>query len=112
VRGVGKAVHSNVLWRYGHTTIPRHLRDVIITEYSVADLRGKSDQDVIAAMLAVADSRFQEELRREAIGAGKLPKTYAIRAEHRDNTPDRIQRALRPAMDYGLLPPFPLRRRR
>ena len=43
-------------------TIPRHLRDVIVTEYGVADLRGKSDADVIAAMLAVADSRFQAEL--------------------------------------------------
>jgi len=108
VRGVGKAAKSNILWRYGHTTIPRHLRDVVITEYGVADLRGKSDQDVIAAMLAVADSRFQDELRRQAVDAGKLPKAYTIPAEHRDNTPGRIARALKPAMDQGLLPLFPL----
>src|SRR6266566_3684464 len=48
---------SNILWNYGHTTIPRHLRDIVVTEYGVADLRGKTDRDVIAAMLAVADSR-------------------------------------------------------
>src|SRR5215472_4587520 len=53
---------SNILWNYGHTTIPRHLRDIVVTEYGIADLRGKSDRDVIAAMLAVADSRFQDEL--------------------------------------------------
>lgn len=108
VRGVGKAARSNLLWRYGHTTIPRHLRDVVITEYGVADLRGKPDQEVIAAMLAVADSRFQDELRRAAVDAGKLPKRYVLPAEHRDNTPDRIRRALQPAMDQGLLPLFPL----
>ncbi len=108
VRGAGKAARSNILWRYGHTTIPCHLRDVVITEYGVAELRGKPDQDVIAAMLAVADSRFQDELRRQAVDAGKLPGTYEIPAAHRDNTPDRIERALKPAMDQGLLPPFPL----
>jgi Acetyl-CoA hydrolase/transferase C-terminal domain len=108
VRGQGRAARSNILWRYGHTTIPRHLRDVVITEYGVADLRGKSDQEVIAAMLGVADSRYQDELRREAVDAGKLPKAYEIPAEYRDNTPGRIERALKPAMDQGLLPPFPL----
>ena len=42
-------VESNIRWSYGHETIPRHLRDIIVTEYGVADLRGKSDADVIAA---------------------------------------------------------------
>ena len=41
---VGAAgARSNILWNYGHTTIPRHLRDVFVTEYGIADLRGKSD---------------------------------------------------------------------
>ncbi len=44
---------SNIRWRYGHTTIPRHLRDMIVTDYGIADIRGKSDRDVIAAMLAI-----------------------------------------------------------
>jgi hypothetical protein len=102
----GKA-QSNIRWNYGHETIPRHLRDVFVTEYGVADVRGKSDADVIAAMLAVADSRFQDELARAAKDAGKLSKAYEIPAAHRDNTPERIAAALKPARDAGLLPSFP-----
>jgi hypothetical protein len=33
---------SNIVWSYGHTTSPRHLRDIVVTEYGVADLRGHS----------------------------------------------------------------------
>src|ERR1700674_2926113 len=61
----GKTV-SNMRWSYGHETIPRHLRDIVVTEYGVADLRGKADQDVVAAMLSISDSRFQPELLRQA----------------------------------------------
>jgi hypothetical protein len=58
-------------------------------------------------MLSVADSRFQGELMREAKGHGKLPKNYEIPAAFRDNTPERIERALKPAKETGLLPDFP-----
>ena len=98
---------SNILWRYGHTTIPRHLRDMIITEYGVADIRGKSDREVIAAMLAITDSRFQDELLRQAKDAGKIEREFALPKSARDNTPDAIVRALKPAADAGLLPLFP-----
>ncbi len=98
---------SNIRWSYGHETIPRHLRDVIVTEYGVADIRGKSDAEVIAAMLGVADSRFQRDLMRQAKDAGKLPKNFEIPPAQRDNHPERIARALKPARDAGLLPPFP-----
>jgi hypothetical protein len=106
-RQAGARVHSNVRWAYGHQTIPRHLRDVVVTEYGVADLRGKSDADVIVAMLAVADSRFQSELARQASDAGKLPKNFEIPAAHRENFPERIKTALKPAREAGLLPSFP-----
>jgi acyl-CoA hydrolase len=106
-RGAGHKAASNIRWSYGHTTIPRHLRDVVVTEYGVADLWGKSDADVIAAMLSVTDSRFQNELMRQAKDAGKLPKAYEIPAAHRANTPERIAVALRPAREAGLLPSFP-----
>ncbi len=96
---------STILWNYGHTTIPRHLRDVVVTEYGIADLRGKTDRDVIAAMLAIADSRFQDELLRRAKDAGKIEKNFELPC--RDNTPERIARALKPAREQGLLPPFP-----
>ena len=105
-QGRAKA-QSNIRWIYGHETIPRHLRDVFVTEYGVADLRGKSDADVIAAMLGVADSRFQDELARAAKDTGKLPKGYQIPAACRENLPERVARALKPAREAGLLPSFP-----
>jgi acetyl-CoA hydrolase/transferase-like protein len=106
-RQAGAKTQSNIRWVYGHQTIPRHLRDIFVTEYGVADVRGKSDADVIAAMLGIADSRFQAELARQAKDAGKLPKSFEIPAIHRDNHPERIADALRPAREFGLLPQFP-----
>jgi hypothetical protein len=106
-RQAGARPESNIRWSYGHETIPRHLRDIVVTEYGVADLRGKSDADVIAAMLAIADSRFQDELARRAKDAGKLPKDFEIPAVHRENVPERIVEALKPAREAGLLPSFP-----
>ena len=106
-RQAGAKVQSNIRWAYGHETIPRHLRDVIVTEYGVADLRGKSDADVIAAMLQVADSRFQDELMHAAKDAGKLPRNHEIPRAYRDNWPERISAALKPAQEAGLLPSFP-----
>jgi acyl-CoA hydrolase len=106
-RFVGRKAQSNIRWSYGHETIPRHLRDVFVTEYGVADVRGKSDEDVIAAMLSISDSRFQDELARQAKDAGKLPKSFEIPAAHRENFPERIAVALKPAREAGLLPLFP-----
>ncbi len=85
-------VSSNIVWEYGHVTIPRHLRDVVITEYGIADLRGKTDSQVIEALLAVSDSRFQGELMEQAIEAGKLPKNFRLDARYVDNTPERLER--------------------
>src|SRR5262249_4993588 len=64
-------VTSNIVWNYGHCTIPRHLRDIVVTEYGIADLRGRTDEECIAALLDIADSRFQEELLAKAKVAGK-----------------------------------------
>ena len=80
---------------------------MIITEYGIADIRGKSDREVIAAMLAITDSRFQDELLRQAKDAGKIEREFALPKSARDNTPDAIARALKPAADAGLLPTFP-----
>lgn len=106
-RPAGAGTQSNIRWRYGHETIPRHLRDIIVTEYGAADLRGKSDAEVIAAMLTVTDSRFQDELMRQAKDAGKLPRSFEIPQVSRDNNPERITAALKPAREAGLLPSFP-----
>jgi hypothetical protein len=98
---------SNIRWRYGHVTIPRHLRDMVVTEYGVADLRGKSDRDVIAAMLAITDERFQDDLLRQAKDAGKIERSFELPKAARSNTPDEVERALKPAVEAGLLPAFP-----
>lgn len=106
-RKAGNKVRSNILWNYGHQTIPRHLRDIFVTEYGVADVRGKSDAETIAAMLQITDSRLQDELAKTAKDAGKLPKSFEIPRAHRENFPERVTEALKPAREAGLLPSFP-----
>ena len=98
---------SNVLWSYGHTTIPRHLRDVFVTEYGVADLRGKSDHDCVMAMLAITDARFLDDLVAQAKRAGKLRAGFIIPDRWRQNTPAHLHEALRPFQARGLFPSFP-----
>lgn len=106
-RETGGKTISNIVWNYGHTTIPRHLRDIVITEYGVADLRGKKDADVIASLLAITDSRFQDGLLARAKAAGKIAPDYAIPDAARNNTPARIKAALGKARAAGLLSDFP-----
>jgi hypothetical protein len=106
-RSVKGRAQSNIRWRYAHTTIPRHLRDIIVTEYGIADIRGKSDRDVIAAMLAISDARYQDELLRQAKDAGKIERSFEVPKAARDNTPEAIERTVRPAAAAGLLPAFP-----
>ena len=106
-RGQGKHLQSNIVPHYGHTTIPRHLRDIIVTEYGIADLRGQSDAEIIRRLIAIADSRFQQELADWAMEHGKLPRDYEIPVEARDNTPYRIASALSSHIADGLLPSYP-----
>jgi len=106
-RDKNSTLTSNILWSYGNTTIPRHLRDIVVTEYGVADLRGLSDQDVIAAMLNIADSRFQDGLKREAQAAGKLRHDHRIPDMHRNNTPRALEERFILARARGLFSEFP-----
>ncbi|AMO79394.1 hypothetical protein PcP3B5_60350 [Pseudomonas citronellolis] len=105
-RESGGEVSSNIVWNYGHTTIPRHLRDMVVTEYGIADLRGKNDAEVIEALLAIADSRFQDGLIAEAKAAGKLPADFELDRRHRDNLPERLQTLC--AQHREALPEYPL----
>jgi acyl-CoA hydrolase len=98
---------SNIRYAYGHTTIPRHLRDVVITEYGIADLRGLPDDEVARRMLAIADSRFQDALLAEARRAGKLPPSYRIPDAHRTNLPAALERALAPHRAAGFFGELP-----
>jgi hypothetical protein len=98
---------SNILWSYGHTTIPRHLRDVFVTEYGAADLRGKSDHDCVMAMLAITDARFLDGLVAQAKRAGKLQARFSIPDRWRQNTPAHLHDALSPFQARGLFAAFP-----
>lgn len=98
---------SNILFSYGASTIPRHLRDVVITEYGIAQLRGKSDSETIAALLNITDSRFQAQLLREAQAAGKIAKDYCVPDIHRHNTPAALEQALAAHRQAGLFSEFP-----
>ncbi|EHR69153.1 hypothetical protein BurJ1DRAFT_0256 [Burkholderiales bacterium JOSHI_001] len=100
-------LRSSIVWNYGHVTIPRHLRDVVITEYGVADLRGQSDGEVVKRLIAIADSRFQDELVRAAQANGKLPAGWQVPEAHRDNLPAELDAKLHPWSEAALLPAFP-----
>lgn len=89
-RGEGKNRTSNILWNGSRVTIPRHLRDIIITEYGIADLKYKTDEQVIRAMIEITDSQFQESLRVRAVAAGKLDPEYRIPTWAQNNTPGKI----------------------
>lgn len=98
---------SSIVWNYGHVTIPRHLRDVVITEYGVADLRGQPDGEVVKRLLAIADSRFQDELVKQAKAHGKLEADYSVPDRYRQNLPEVLEAKLHPWAEAGLLPDFP-----
>jgi hypothetical protein len=103
----GSRCESNIRYAYGACTIPRHLRDVVVTEYGAADLRGKSDRDAACAMIGIADSRFQGELLAQAKATGKIEAGYEIPEPQRDNTPEALARKLGWARQGGILPAYP-----
>jgi acyl-CoA hydrolase len=100
-------LRSSIVWNYGHVTIPRHLRDIVVTEYGVADLRGQVDGEVVRRLIAIADSRFQDELVRQAQAHGKLPADYVLPDRYRQNLPAALDARLHPWSQAGLLPAFP-----
>ncbi|MDT8997662.1 acetyl-CoA hydrolase/transferase C-terminal domain-containing protein [Paucibacter sp. APW11] len=102
-----QGLRSSIVWDCANTTIPRHLRDIVITEYGVADLRGQCDAEVIKRLLAIADSRFQDELLATAKAHGKLAADYQLPERYRANLPATLRERLRPWRNEGLLPDFP-----
>jgi hypothetical protein len=58
-------------------------------------------------VLGVADSRFQEQLLREAKEADKIALDYEIPEASRTNVPERIHDALAPFRASGALPEYP-----
>lgn len=93
---------SNIVWNYAHTSIPRHLRDIVVTEYGIADLRSRPDRQVVEALVNIMDARFQDELVAQAKRSGKLRADYRIPDHARTNTPQKLEDMLRPYRQRGL----------
>ncbi|MDI9237487.1 acetyl-CoA hydrolase/transferase C-terminal domain-containing protein [Lysobacter sp. LF1] len=107
-RESGGVVTSNLVWNYGHATIPRHLRDVYISEYGIADIHGRADEDCVIAMAGIADARFQQGLLDSAKRNGKLRADFSLPARAARNTPEVLSKALAPFHRNGALPDYPL----
>ncbi|MFE8072657.1 acetyl-CoA hydrolase/transferase C-terminal domain-containing protein [Marinobacteraceae bacterium S3BR75-40.1] len=107
-REQGGKVQSNILFNYAHCTIPRHLRDIVITEYGIADLRGQPDETVYKELIKIADSRFQDGLLKQAQQAGKIARGWKIPAAYRNNTPELVEDLVsRYRERHGVFEPFP-----
>ncbi|MDH5831979.1 acetyl-CoA hydrolase/transferase C-terminal domain-containing protein [Luteimonas sp. M1R5S18] len=107
-RESGGKAESNIRWNYGHTTIPRHLRDLYITEYGIADLRGQPDEDCVIAMAGITDARFAPALLDTARRERKLRGDFAMPAEWSAHTRERLAETLAPFRRDGTLPDYPL----
>lgn len=101
-------LQSNVRWNYGHTTIPRHLRDLYINEYGIADLRNMTDEDCVIAMAAITDAQFQAALLDKAKASKKLAAGFTPSGDGQRNTAAVVSAALAPFRQSGLLPDYPL----
>ncbi|WP_396598625.1 acetyl-CoA hydrolase/transferase C-terminal domain-containing protein [Bermanella sp. R86531] len=106
-RTSGNKTTSNILFSYGHCTIPRHLRDIVITEYGIADIKGKADEDVYLALIRIADSRFQPDLLKQAQQAGKVDSGFVLPQTWKNNTPQALQNILKDFQQESLFPAFP-----
>lgn len=98
---------SNIRSSYGHTTIPRHLRDIVVTEYGVADLRGENDRTVAERLIAVAAAPAQGALLEAGRARGVLPADFSLPDAYRLNTPEKLERKLGGFRKAGYLPAAP-----
>jgi len=98
---------SNIVWEFPHATIPRHLRDVVATEYGLADLRSANDQEVIQRILCICDSRWQESLRRKAVAAGKLDPDWSVPEPFTRNSPAWVKQVIGRGRLNGVIHRYP-----
>jgi hypothetical protein len=99
---------SNIVWNYGHTTVPRHYRDVFACEYGLAATRGETDSRVIASLLSIADREFQPRLLAAAQAAGKIDKAWEPPASCETNTPAALDAVFGKPGVSSYFPPYPL----
>ena len=106
-RGAGKNVESNIVFEYPSCSVPRQLRDVVITEYGIADLQGKRDDQCIIEMIQIADSRFQSKLIAEAKKYHKIAQDFELDPRYKNNTPEALKKKMSKMKDQGYFPVFP-----
>ncbi len=106
-RTTSKGETSSIVWNYGHMTIPRHLRDIVVTEFGIADLRGKTDQEIIHRLLNITDSRFQQGLAKTAQENGKISGKHRVSTAFKQNRVEEISRKLRKYKKQDLFNTFP-----
>lgn len=107
-RGHGRHATANVRWNYGHVTIPRHLRDIVITEHGIADLRGRSDGECVLAMAAIAHVDDHRPLLDAARRAGKLGPGFSPPPGWARNTRKALAMRLASMRRRGVLPDYPM----
>lgn len=100
-------IESNIVFEYANCTIPRHLRDIVVTEYGIADLRGKTDKEVVIELIKIADSRFQSQLMAKAKRAKKLPYSYKLPERFKNNYPWKVNSFIEAERERGFFAPFP-----
>ena len=104
----GGREESNVRWNYGHATIPRHLRDIYVNQYGIADLLGATDEDCVIAMTAITAASAQPALLAAARDSRKLRADFVATARWARNTPQALAATLAPFRRDGTLPDYPL----
>lgn len=100
-------ISTGIPWSYGHTTIPRHLRDIVVTEYGIADLRSRTDMQIVTSLIQIMDARFQDEFVAAAQRAGKLPRDFRIPETARANRPEILAQRFAPWRARGLFAEMP-----
>lgn len=100
------AIHSNIVLDHRHVTSPAHLRDIVVTEYGVADLRDRSDGEVAQRLIEIADSRFQPQLVEQAQASGRVAPDYVVPPHRRSNTPESLRQRWRGHEELGPDLPF------
>ena len=91
-REAGGRIESNVVFNYGHATIPRHLRDIVVTEYGIA----------------AEHHRRRASVARRARNPRQALARLAHLRDALENTPERLAARLEPLARQELLPMFPL----
>lgn len=106
-RGSGRHVKSNIVFRYGHCSVPKYWRDIIVTEYGIAHIRGLSEEQVTQEIIKIADSRFQKQLIKQAKKHGKLDPDWELPEEYKNNYPERVDAFIKSYQAEGCFKQFP-----